>query len=108
MNPTDYPLHTDPKLIRAEWTDSTGLGEYELGKDRLLYTEDVTVFSISCKDSFLYKGKDLIGLSEVELIVPLGREPDQIGDCVEYDNGKIQAPFDFHDLVFKSGLKADC
>ncbi|WP_417710526.1 hypothetical protein [Roseibium aggregatum] len=108
MNPTDYPLQFDLKLIRPEGTDSTGLGVYELGKDGLLYTEDVTVFSISRKDSLLYKGKDQIGLSEVELIVPLGREPDQIGDCVEYDNGTIQAPFDFHDLVFKSGLKADC
>ena len=108
MNPTDYPLQFDLKLIRPEGTDSTGLGEYELGKDGLLYTEDVTVFSISCKDSFLYKGKDLIGLSDVELIVPLGREPDQIGDCIECDNGTIQAPFDFHDLVFNSGLKADC
>ncbi|GAB2183747.1 hypothetical protein [Roseibium sp. LAB1] len=53
-------------------------------------------------------GKDLIGMSEAELIAHIGREPDGIGDSVEYDNGLIQNPVDCYDLAiqvwFEGGL----
>ncbi|POF29593.1 hypothetical protein [Roseibium marinum] len=98
----DYQADFDVALIEPEGTDATGWGEYEFGgEDKTVWTEEGKIVGVRCDDFFGYKGKNLIGMSEAEFIEHMGRDPDEIGTSVEYEDGSIQTPFEYEDLALE-------
>ncbi|QFT30987.1 hypothetical protein FIV00_10905 [Labrenzia sp. THAF82] len=61
-------------------------------------TEHGLIQTVECEDYFGFRGKNLIGMSEEELIAHMGSDPDKIGVGVLYENGSVQTPFDYDAL----------
>ncbi|MCX2721844.1 hypothetical protein [Roseibium salinum] len=79
----DYMSHYDVKLVRREGSSITGCGEYEIGgEDKVVWTEEGKIVCVRSDDFWGYKGKNLIGMSEEELIAHMGQDPDEIGTSV--------------------------
>ncbi len=79
--------------------DITGWVSYVLPSvDTYVYVENGIIVSITSYEEFFYKEKNIIGVKTSELLNILGRDPDEIGVSVLYDNGVIQTPFEYLDL----------
>jgi len=100
----DYFAEFNLELQSPEGADVTGWGTYEIKQmeDKLVWTEEGKIAAIACHDFFGYKGQNLIGTSEEEFIEHMGRQPDETGTSVEYDNGSIQTPFEYEDLAMEA------
>lgn len=90
----------DIKKVRDEGTSSTGWGVYEVVGDeyKTVWSENGTVVCVRCEDVFVFMNKNLIGMSEEELIAHMGQQPDEIGTSVEFEDGSVQTPFEYEDL----------
>lgn len=86
--------------------DITGWVSYVLPSvDTYVYVENGIIVSITSYEEFIYKEKNIIGVKTSELLNILGRDPDEIGVSVLYDNGVIQTPFEYLDLGLQLWIK---
>ncbi|WP_298821428.1 hypothetical protein [uncultured Roseibium sp.] len=95
----EYIERFDLKLRVPEGTTSTGLGSYTIQDFAKSVATDLgKVESVECEDYFGFRGKNLIGMSEIELITYMGIDPDEISVGVLYENGSVQTPFEYDAL----------
>ncbi|WP_347989508.1 hypothetical protein [Methylomonas sp. AM2-LC] len=63
-----------------------------------IYVDNESIISITSYEEFIYKDKNIIGMSVNQLSEILGCEPSEIGTSVLFDNGEIQTPFEYFHL----------
>lgn len=79
--------------------DVTDLITYEIpGEDTYIDTENGLVVSVSTYKSCIYRGKEIIGMTQDDLENLLECQPDEIGESVLYDDGDVQTPLEFFEL----------
>lgn len=87
-------------VVRDETsTDSTDWDTYIVpGDDVCIDVAGEEVVSITAYLEFKYDGKNIIGMTTMQVEQMLGCTADEIGDAVEYDDGDVKIPFDYFDL----------
>lgn len=99
---SEYPI----RLLEPEGSDVTGWGTYEIeNSDKTIWTEEGKIVSIRCDEYFVYKGNNLIGLSKIECIAYLQRQPDEVGEGVLFEDGTVQKPLEFDELGLEVWLE---
>ncbi|MEC4802928.1 MAG: hypothetical protein SAJ72_01580 [Jaaginema sp. PMC 1080.18] len=89
--------------------DVTGFETYEItNEDITIYVENDLVVTVNAYECICYKGINLIGVHQKELINLLEIEPDEIGTPVLYEDGDIQTPLDFDSLGLEAWISNDC
>lgn len=95
----DYMSTFSLREKELDTDDNTDWVSYELvGTSNNIYTEDGKITAISCEDEFIYKNKNLIGMTEQEFIEQMGQESSEIDTSIEYDDGSLSTPFEYKDL----------
>lgn len=86
-------------LIFLDEQDNTNWDSYKLPElDIFIDVENEIIESIHSDKYFCYKGVNLIGLTLEELNQKLPQTRAEIDDCVEFDDGDIQTPYDYDEL----------
>lgn len=79
--------------------DSTDWDTYVLPDyDAYIDVSGGKVVSITAYKEFIYNGKNVLGLTTMQLDQMLGCTADDIGEPVEYDDGDVKTPYDYFDL----------
>ncbi|NEO88691.1 MAG: hypothetical protein F6J87_31360 [Spirulina sp. SIO3F2] len=107
---TDYD--EEMGLFLSETADDiTGWETYEIdsedSQEICLFTEDKVIMSIVVDKFIYYKGINLIGLDENQLIDNLRIEPNEIGKGVIYENGDVVTPLEFDPLGLEVWIQDD-
>lgn len=95
----DYKAVFDLNMLRAENLEGDEPGRYENDDIGIIIsTEHGKVITIECEEELIYKGKNLINMSEKDVVSHLGQEPDEIDGPYALQNGRIISPWDFDEL----------
>ncbi|MBP0018078.1 MAG: hypothetical protein J7647_11030 [Cyanobacteria bacterium SBLK] len=94
--------------------DITGWLSYKVSNEEIyLNVENGLVVSIFTYEKLYYKrekrykSKNIIGMTKEKLIKLFGREPDEIGSSVIYEDGDIQTPLDFDSFSLQVWISKD-
>lgn len=88
--------------------DSDGRGFFALGEeeDPAIYLDEKNLADdVVCSEVLIYQGRDLIGMKIDDIIVALGKEPDEYGEELELGEDNIQITAEFDSLGLQLWLR---
>lgn len=103
-----YVIETYGLLNDEDGDDATDWVGYQFPNEEIyVYAQNGIIVAITSYVTFLYKGKNIIGVDINELPLILDRDPNEYGKSVFFEDGDVQTPLEYDDLGLQLWVSHD-